>query len=376
MSYTASQGYRVAFTGQAPQNTLINTLNGTPVATADLPLPGFPNFDRTAPPPGSNVFSVPTTKKTSNVQQFSFQAQQQFGAKTVITLGYVGNKATHLATGYNFNFADGSRSTARFPELTTSSQVVYNANDGVSHYNSLQAQFNYHATKGLNLTTSYTWSHDIDNTDGYLGFYAVSSARCLRSLVEQGQFRTRSAQCLCRASAVYDLPFGKGQRFASGLNRGLNAVVGGWQLNSIVQAETGNPFSIVFPSYGGVYSQRADVVGVVGYPHSVTKAFFTGKFVAPTGLQGNTGRNQFFGPGLAEGDVSLFKNVAITERVGAELRAEVFNVTNTPQFTNPDSNPQDGTNGVADGINGGFGRINGTRQASERQMQMAVRFTF
>ena len=56
----------------------------------------------------------------------------------------------------------------------------------------------------------------------------------------------------------------------------------------------------------------------------------------------------------------------MTERIKAELRAEVFNVTNTPQFTNPDGNIQDGN----------FLRVTGTRQASERQMQMAVRFTF
>lgn len=103
------------------------------------------------------------------------------------------------------------------------------------------------------------------------------------------------------------------------------------------------------------------------YPHGVHGPFISGTFAPPPpGLEGNTGRNAFYGPGLAEGDVSLSKNVHLTERVNTELRAEVFNVTNTPQFVNPDSNPNDGN----------FGLITGTRQASERQMQMAVRFTF
>ena len=377
VSYTAAGGYRIAFTGQAPMNSTVNTVNGTPVASAALPLPGFPNFNPLAPPPGSNVFAVNTTEKTSNVQQYSLQVQQQFGNNTVMTVGYVGNKATHLATGYNFNFLPGvaGRNQPRFTELTSSSQVVLRANDGVSHYNSLQAQLNYHAARGLVLTTSYTWAHDIDNTDGYLGFYAVSQLDTYNHQLNKGNSGLDQRNVFV-ASAVYDLPFGRGQRFAPNLNHGIDAVVGGWQLNTVVQAETGNPFSIVYPSYGGVFSQRADANGTIRYPHSIRGAFFTGSFLPPTGLQGNTGRNQFFGPGLAEGDVSLFKNVSLTERFKAELRAEVFNVTNTPQFTNPDSNPNDGTGGVADGINGGFGRINGTRQASERQMQMAVRFTF
>ena len=113
-------------------------------------------------------------------------------------------------------------------------------------------------------------------------------------------------------------------------------------------------------------------MGPVTITHAIaspgTARYFTGNFSVPTAdqLQGNTGRNAFYGPGVAEGDVSLFKNVALTERYNMELRAEVFNVTNTPQFTNPDSNIQDGN----------FGQVTATRQASERQMQMAVRFTF
>ncbi|ADW67287.1 TonB-dependent receptor domain-containing protein [Granulicella tundricola] len=386
VSYTAAQGYRIAFTGQAPQNTLVNTANGAAVANAPLPLPGFPNFNRLAPPPGANVFSVNTTEKTSSVQQYNLQLQQQLGARTVMTVGYVGNKATHLATGYNFNFLPGvaGRTQPRFTELTSASQVVYNANDGVSHYNSLQAQLNYRAAKGLNFTSSYTWSHNIDNTDGYLGFYAVSQLDIYNKALNKGNSGLDQRNVFV-ASAVYDLPFGRGQRFGSHLNRTADYVLGGWQLNSVVQAETGNPFSVVIPSYGGVYSQRADAVSLIRTPHSTTGAYFTGTFAAPTGLQGNTGRNEFYGPGFAQGDVSLFKNVSLTERVKMELRAEVFNVTNTPQFTNPDSNPTDagavqnaaGVNTyTANGTVSNFGRITGTREYSERQMQMAVRFTF
>ena len=373
VSYTAAQGYRIGFTGQSPLNNNANTAGGTVVANAALPLPGFPAFNRLAPPPGSNVFSVNTTEKTSNVEQYSLQVQQQFGNRTVATVGYVGNKATHLATGYNFNFLPGiaGRNQPRFAELTSASQVVYNANDGVSHYNSLQAQLNYRAAKGLTLTSSYTWSHDIDNTDGYLGFYAVSQLDVYNHALNKGNSSLDQRNVFV-TSFLYDLPFGRGQIFASNVNHTVDSIIGGFQINAVVQAETGNPFSLVNPSYGGVFTQRLDSNGPIVRTHAIAGAansqFFIGNFSAPTAteLTGNTGRNQFFGPGLAEGDVSLFKNVSITERFKAELRAEVFNVTNTPQFTNPDGNIQDGN----------FLRVTGTRQASERQMQMAVRFTF
>ena len=373
VSYTAASGYRIAFTGQSPLNNNANTANGNVVATAALPLPGFPNFNRQAPPPGSNVFSVNTTEKTSNVQQYSLQVQQQFGSRTVATVGYVGNKATHLATGYNFNFLPGvaGRNQPRFPELTSASQVVYNANDGVSHYNSLQAQLNYRAAKGLTLTTSYTWAHDIDNTDGYLGFYAVSQLDVYNHALNKGNSLLDQRNVFV-SSFVYDLPFGRGQKFASNVSRTVDSIIGGFQLNAVVQAETGNPFSVYNPTYGGIFTQRLDSNGPIIRTHAIAGAansqFYTGNFTVPTAteLQGNTGRNAFYGPGIAEGDLSLFKNVSLTERVKAELRAEVFNVTNTPQFTNPDGNIQDGN----------FLRVTATRQASERQMQMAVRFTF
>lgn len=365
VNYSASQGYRVTFTGQVP----LNTANSTAAKSA-LPLPGFPNFNPLDPPAGINGFAVESTEKLPSVQQYDLQMQHQFGPKTVMTVGYVGNKGTHLATGYISNTTPlGSPSTVPnpYPNL---GEVIRNQTDGVSHYNSLQAQLNYHATRGLVFTSSYTWSHNIDNTDGYLGFYAVSPIYIYDHALNKGN-STLDQRNVFVGSALYDLPFGHGQMFGGDWGRGLELLAGGWQLNTIVTAETGSPFSVIgVPNYGNSYSLRANKTGpqnaithsVLSQPYLVTSAFS-----APAaGTEGNTGRNEFFGPGIASGDVSLFKTLHLTERFGAELRAEVYNVTNTPQFTNPDSTLTDGT----------FGQITGTREFSERQMQMAVRFTF
>lgn len=358
-SYYATGGYRVTFTGQ---NAINGSLNSTQ-ATNALPLPS------TSQLAGANVFAVSQTEKIPTVQQYDLQIQQELTPKMVATVGYVGNISTHLATGYNFNSKPFSASASAPTAFPTLGQVVYNINDGVSHYSSLQAQLNYRASKSLNLTSSYTWAHNLDNTNGYLGFYAVSDLYFYDHKLNKGNSSLDQRHVFV-ASALYSLPFGRGQTFGRNMNRGLDYVVGGWQMNTIVQAQTGTPFSVTFPVYGGGTSIRADLSGTQPiYTRSVSGYYINPtafNSVAPSGRQGTSGRNQFFGPGSVSGDVSMFKTIPITERFKTELRGEVFNVTNTPQFTNPDGNVTDGN----------FGRVTSTRQASERQMQMAIRILF
>ena len=375
VSYYASQGYRIAFTGQAPQGSFNNA-----AATAPLPLPGYPGFNPNVPPAGINIIAVNRTEKTPSVQQYDFQVQQQFGERTVATIGYVGNKSTHLSTGFNDNTnplgqTPGGTNAVSFPTL---GQVILNETSGVSHYNSFQAQLNYKVRTGFTLTSSYTWSHNIDDTDGYLGFYAVSPLNVYNTRANKGNSSLDQRNVFV-ASALYDLPFGHGHAIGNNWGRPLELAAGGWQVNTIVQAETGTPFSLLFNQYGQTFSPRANAVTPVRVTHSVVGPYLTGTFTRPTaGQQGNTGRNQFYSPGLAEGDVSVFKTLHFTEWFGSELRGEIFNITNTPQFTGPDTNVSDASaaSGQYTAGTGSFGRVSGTRLASERQMQVAVRFLF
>jgi hypothetical protein len=361
VSYAATNGYRIAFTGQGPLNN-----NNNALATNPLPLPGYPNFNPANPPAGVNVFATNRNNRIPAVQQFNLQVQQELAKNLVMSVAFVGNKSDHLATGYNYNNkplgAPASQPNS-FPNL---GQVVYNLNNGTSHYNSLQAQLNYRAAKGLTFTSSYTWSHNLDDTDGYIGFYSVSQLYIYNTRLNKGNSSLDQRHVFV-SSAVYDLPFGRGRMFGSHLNRGLDAVLGGWQMNALVQAETGTPFSVLYNQYGGNYSLRASSNVPIQQPHSISGHWINNTFVLPpAGQEGNTGRNAFFGPGFASGDVSLFKTLNLTERLKTELRAEAFNITNTPQFTNPDTNAADAT----------VGQVQGTRQSTERQLQMAVRFLF
>jgi hypothetical protein len=359
VAYTAAQGYRITFTGQGPLNNNNNIL-----ATNPLPLPGYPNFNPDNPPAGVNIFTTNRFNQIPTVQQYNLQMQQQFGPSTVVTVAYVGNKSDHLATGYNYNTVTLGNGPVKFPNL---GQVIAEFNNGTAHYNSLQASVNHRTGNNLTLTASYTWSHNIDDSDGYIGFSVVSPLYAFDSRLNKGNSLLDQRNVFV-TSALYNLPFGKGQMIGSHWNRGLDLLAGGWQLNTVVQAETGTPFSIVTPQYGNNYSPRANVNGPIQLTHSVTGFYFNTANItpAPLGMEGNIGRNAVFGPGFAEGDVSMFKTLHLTDRFSSELRAEAFNITNTPQFQNPDAYTTDAN----------FGHITATRQYTNRQLQMAVRFLF
>ena len=199
VAYTAAQGYRITFTGQGPLNP-DNVLsdNDNRLATNPLPLPGYPNFNPNFPPTGVNIFTTNRNNKIPTVQQYNLQLQQQVGNGTTFTVAFVGNKSDHLATGYNYNTVHIGGAPALFPNL---GQVIAQFNNGTAHYNSLQAQLNHRMSNNLTLTTSYTWAHNIDNSDGYIGYSTVSSLYAFDTSLEQGELAAGSAACLyCECS--------------------------------------------------------------------------------------------------------------------------------------------------------------------------------
>ncbi len=361
VGYTAAKGYHIAFTGQT------SSLNST-LATQALPLPGYPNFNPQNPPAGINVIATNRNNQIPDVQQYDLQIEQQFGKNYVFDIGYVGNKADHLTTAYNYNTHTLNRGAAPFPNL---GQVNYDLNNGISRYDSLQVQLNKRLANGFNFTTSYTWSHTRDDSDGLFGYFTPNSLYLPNTRLGYGN-SVQDQKNVFVFSSLYELPIGRGKLVGTNWNRGLDAVAGGWQFNTIVQLQTGTPFTVQYNDYSGNVTQRGFLASTYKEPRSVSGYWFDPTaFLSPsqkpsTGI-GNVGRNQFFGPGAAELDLSAFKNIAITERLHTELRGEAFNLTNTPQFQNP----------VGDLTNSGqVGHITGTRQYSERQLQLAVRFTF
>jgi hypothetical protein len=182
------------------------------------------------------------------------------------------------------------------------------------------------------------------------------------------------------ASATYELPF-------TGTVK-LGHLKRGWQLNTILNYYDGFPFSVLSSSgVGDGLTPRAQLLPGFGNGSNPTNQrhhnlsnethgaglwFNTAAFTAaPTGTWGNTGRNILQGPGTKDVDFSVFKNTNLSESKVLQLRAEFFNLFNTPQFNNPGNTVGSGSFGqvTAAGNEPLFQRL-------ERQIQLAVKITF
>lgn len=171
------------------------------------------------------------------------------------------------------------------------------------------------------------------------------------------------------ASLIYQLPFGSGQRWLSSASRPAELLFGGWQLSTVTKLQSGSPlaFTAAFDNLGSGVSNRANVtcssVQTIG---SVSKWFDTSCFTTPAPLQlGNSGSGKVHGPGFYNADLSLSKSETIHESMKISVQLDVFNLTNTPHYSNPDTNLG----------HSNFGQI-GSATGNPRQLQVGAHFTF
>jgi hypothetical protein len=398
--YTASSGYRVTFVGQGALND-----NNSVNATQALPLPVFgPSAITPQLIANSSLIAVLPNNQNSMVQQWNVQVQQQLDRFTSVTVAYVGNTSQHLTTWFNANapvLGTGAPTYANRQTITEGSA------EGAGNYAGLQVSANRSVGNNLLVTAAYTWSHTLDNSNGAFKTSGNGSAGAgARFFITPGGpgFRLNYGNSdqdqpnVFAASAVYNLPFGHGQHYGNGASGVTNQVIGGWQLNSIVILNGGTPFDINTSGIGNI-DNRADVLSykrvsatqVGGSSNANNRTFFSGTFGVPTQgtsasgsafyvRSGNVERNQFFGPGYHVVNFGVFKDFPITERVRFQLRAQAYNLFNTPQFVNPDGDINNGlaqSNGTyTTGTSKSFGSINAVRQQSERQLEFAARVNF
>jgi hypothetical protein len=149
----------------------------------------------------------------------------------------------------------------------------------------------------------------------------------------------------------------------------VELVLGGWQVSSISKLQSGTPlsFNAAYDNLGSGVTNHANVT----CPHvrtlgSVSEWFDTGCFTTPAPLQlGNSGFGLVHGPGYYNSDLSLSKSETIHESMKVAVQLDAFNLSNTPHYSNPDTNLSDSN----------FGQIGGTN-GNPRQLQIGVHFTF
>jgi hypothetical protein len=253
-----------------------------------------------------------------------------------------------------------------------------------SHYNSLQVSLERRIGSGLTLQGAYTYSKVIGyiNDAGWANDLALN---CPPSpAVPQGcQQLNRGALSfdhtqVLRMSFIYPLPFGEGQRWVA--TKGVpRALVGGWQINGIFTAFSGDPMTI---TQDGSFLNTPDTAAYPNFvgPLTMPKQHGPGQYwfnpnafqpleTAQLGTSG-TGLSWLRGPGVAQLDFSLFRNFKLSERFKLQFRAETQNLTNTPHFYDPNTYCA-----IVNGVCGGsFGQI--TSSFGERIVQLGVKVTF
>src|SRR3954470_7592695 len=321
------------------------------------------------------VISMNPDFTSGYIQQWNANVQREFWKKVVLTVAYLGNKGTGLHVNQQLNpgiYIPGASTTGNIDSrrIYQGYQTIQSIQStATSSYHSLQVSWNRRFENGFSFLGSYVWSKSIDlaSSDGNsgLGNQASNPFNWNRDK-GPADFNIKHRFV---TSFVWELPV---FRNAKGFQRALLA---GWQLNGILTLQTGNPFNVtagVDRSFSGVGLDRPDVIGPVrtynDAPNGSKVAHFfdtTSAFALPAlGTFGNAGRNILTGPGFANLDAGLFKQIRLDESRRFELRWEVFNTLNHPNFLNP----------TASFSSSNFGRILSARDP--RIMQVAAKFYF
>lgn len=347
-TFTYTNGFRISLSGQAPLNSTDSRLS-----TGALPLGNFP-ADIATNPRNVTVFAALPTNTNSYTQQYNVSVQQQLTNNLALQVAYVGTKGNNLTFYYNLNQAQFGRPR---PFPVVDGAVNVQDTRGSSTYDSLQVQLTRRLSNGWQFLASYTWSHTID--DG-LGAFDTGQPIDLRQFRLERASSSQDLRHRFVYSSLYELPFGRGKRYGANWNSVTNFILGGWQINPILTLQAGFPFNVT------ANNNRPDVVAA-GTAGSRVINGVSLLNVTNDSRPGTLGRNVFTGPTYKNLDFSLFKNFGIYEQLKGQFRWEVFNVTNTPQLSNPNGNFFDGNN---------FGRVQGTRFRSNRVMQFALRLNF
>jgi len=366
-------------------------------------------------PPSPKALLVPggvqPNLKMPTLISWTLGIEQQITANTTFTLRYVGSHGYHEIVGLDANtpvptICPASPCPATYPgtfpaglagtPVPAGSYYIPagrpKANPTLANtwtwfslvdslYNALELDFNRRFSNGLALRGVYTWSKALDDGDSVNATTAgnapglVANPYDIRADWGPATYDIRNIGII---SAVYDLPFGRGQRYGSSLS-GFGAVMAsGWSVNSIITLQSGFPFTAQLsynPSNNGDTRNpvrpfiNPNFTGnpIIGTPQ---QWFNPAVFLQPppnSGFFGNATRNNLVGPGLATWDFSAVKNTKVREQLTLQFRAEIFNLLNRANFNTPAL-----ITFTPSGVSGTAGAITST-STTARQVQFALK---
>ena len=362
---------------------------GVPTAPFTVAAPGS-SF--AAPIGGAIRFNDPN-RTDEMYHQFNLTWQYEFAPNWLAEAAYVGSLGRNLLVLQNIGTGnDQGGPGSREIILTTipdKREILAQRYTGSSRYDSLQTKLEKRFVKGLSILSSYTWAHAIDNSPGGICANGASARDCgfddpTRPDLDRGSSDT-DVRHRFTFSNVWDLPIGRGRRYGSDMNRGVDTVIGGWQFNNIVTWQSGPVFNVTCD--GGrvdligdpnpTEAQRAQGLELnrAAFRCSTTRIFPGDPAVLPDLSNrgsfpniGTLGRNVFRGRPQFYWDASFFKNfpiTAISEAFNIQFRFQAYNVLNRVNRSFP--------NGDINNSND-FGRdVNEQRR---RQMEFSLKFIF
>ena len=340
-------------TDQAPFAPVL-TLNATAANSVTNPYGGATNpFPYPTPATPASTFPQYSTQylysarmRNAYTESYNLQVQQDMGFGTIFSIAYAGSSATHLPVARELNpatYIPGASTTGntnqRRPLAPALGSTTLLEAAGSSNYNSLQTSIRRQFGSGFSLLANYSFSHAIDTASDTK---TLGQSRTIPSNPNYDRGPANfDRRHVVNFTSIWKIPSPTRNRFGK-------ALLGGWEHTTIANYTGGYPFSIASGQDNartGTGGQRASLVP--GQPVYLGKrstaqtqaAYFNiAAFTQPAiGGYGNTGRNAYRGPGYADVDMGLLKNIPVTEQVKAVFRFEAFNVLNHTNLGLPSS---------------------------------------
>jgi len=417
------------------QDNLANRMNSNPPFNARLVIPNTPLLtilehgplpDTTPPPciPATSPTPCPLyapggvdpALHTPTTQEWSLEVERGITQELALELSYVGSQSYHLPAAVDMNtippvrctnpagcLAGGTLASSQWNMVpqgtdyipagaTRPNRFVGSTQTwmylGNSSYHGGSVSLTKRARSGLTFKTSYTFSKVLDINSGLLSGAHQNEGSTVLTRYNLGLNKGIASYSVAHdfsTNFLYQLPFGNGRAFGSGATGWVEKLIGNWQWNGIIRAQSGFP---AVPLVGSNRSGNGDarnpdvpnwnpnfkgnaVLGVEEFKK--TGRYFDPKaFVLPSaGTFGNVARGALRGPGLFNVNTSLFKRIPLKEQLNLQFRVEAFNVFNHANFSHPELIVFSSGSEIA----GSAGTILSTA-TRERQIQFALRLQF
>ena len=334
---------------------------------------------------GATIFTWDPNNRPAVSNQWNFSIQHQFGSSMTLQAAYVGQNNDHLVVPVNATqgVLTSSGSVLASPYLSGNPTLLADnptdkltITNGIQNYNALQVSLQKRLSQGLEFQANYTWSHCLTDSIGYYGGYGQGAGNYY---YWQNTYNAHSGYGTCyydvpqafNGFATYDIPFGRGRMYGKTLNKPVNALIGDWQLSTIVTFHSGFPFTIGANDVSGTgsFGPLASCSGspvVLGKQNSASGGYqywSQSTFYQPTSGFGNCGIGIIRGPGLKTADLAVAKQFTVTEHQNLELKVQAINFTNHPILNAPST-----------GLGPTLGLVNSSQGA--RQIQFGLKYNF